>query len=86
MLQIAMYRALFANVSGAHESIPPGWESIPGLLKSVTNSGFVRSTHRLNMELDLYFYNLYMKLYEQIKKRVAVGHLYLQKLNHPAHQ
>jgi hypothetical protein len=23
---------LFVNVSGAHESIPPGWESIPGLL------------------------------------------------------
>ncbi len=27
------------NVSGAQESIPPGWESIPRLLKRFTNSG-----------------------------------------------
>ncbi len=27
------------NVSGVQESIPPGWESIPGLLKRFTNSG-----------------------------------------------
>jgi hypothetical protein len=30
---------IFVNVSGAQESIPPGWESIPGLLKRLTNSG-----------------------------------------------
>jgi hypothetical protein len=27
------------NVYGAQESIPPGWESIPGLLKRFTNTG-----------------------------------------------
>ncbi len=37
-------QARFVNVYGAQEtilmkSIPPGWESIPGLLKRFTNSG-----------------------------------------------
>ncbi len=27
------------DVYGAQESIPPGWESIPGLLKRFTNTG-----------------------------------------------
>jgi hypothetical protein len=30
---------VFVNVYGAPESIPPGWESIPGLLKRFTNTG-----------------------------------------------
>ncbi len=30
---------LFVNAYGAQQSIPPGWESIPGLLKSSTNTG-----------------------------------------------
>ncbi len=30
---------VFVNIYGAQESIPPGWESIPGLLKRFSNSG-----------------------------------------------
>jgi hypothetical protein len=30
---------LFVNISEAQKSIPPGWESIPGLLKRFTNTG-----------------------------------------------
>jgi hypothetical protein len=30
---------VFVNVYGAQESIPPGWDSIPGLLKRFTNTG-----------------------------------------------
>jgi hypothetical protein len=30
---------VFANIYGAQESIQPGWESIPGLLKRSTNTG-----------------------------------------------
>ncbi len=29
---------VFVNVYGNQESIPPGWESIPGLLKRFTNA------------------------------------------------
>jgi hypothetical protein len=32
--------AVFVNVYRAQESIAPGWESIPGLLKRPTNTGF----------------------------------------------
>jgi hypothetical protein len=31
---------VFLNFEEAKESILPGWESIPGLLKRFTNSGF----------------------------------------------
>ncbi len=31
--------AVFLNFKGAKESIPPGWESIPRILKRFTNSG-----------------------------------------------
>ncbi len=30
---------VFVNVYGAQESIPPGWESIPGPLKRFPNTG-----------------------------------------------
>ena len=30
---------VIVNIYGAQESIPPGWESIPGLLKGSTNTG-----------------------------------------------
>jgi hypothetical protein len=30
---------VFVNVSGVQDSIPPGWESIPGLFKRFTNTG-----------------------------------------------
>jgi hypothetical protein len=30
---------IFVNVYGDQESIPTGWESVPGLLKKFTNTG-----------------------------------------------
>ncbi len=31
--------AVFVNIYAVQESIPPAWESIPGLLKGFTNTG-----------------------------------------------
>jgi hypothetical protein len=36
---IFLSELVFVNVYGAQESIPPGWESILGLLKRSTNTG-----------------------------------------------
>jgi hypothetical protein len=38
-LELSVFRAIICNVYGAQESIPPGWDSIPGLLKRFTNTG-----------------------------------------------
>jgi hypothetical protein len=32
-------KPVFVSIYGAQESIPPGWESIPGLLKKPANKG-----------------------------------------------
>jgi hypothetical protein len=34
-----LYEPVFGNVYGPQKSIPPGWESIPGLPKRSTNTG-----------------------------------------------
>jgi hypothetical protein len=34
---------VFVNVNGVQESIPPGWESIPGLLKRFSNKDSVHN-------------------------------------------
>jgi hypothetical protein len=39
ILKIKKPEPLFLNVYGAQESIPPGWESTPGLLQKFTNTG-----------------------------------------------
>jgi hypothetical protein len=39
MLKIQKPEPLFVDFYGAQESIPPDWESTPGLLKIFTNTG-----------------------------------------------
>ncbi len=36
----------------SEESIPPGWESIPGLLKRFTNTGSACEPHSVNSDLS----------------------------------
>jgi hypothetical protein len=49
-LRYSIPEPVFVNVYGAQESIPPSWDSIPGFLKRLTNTGsgqyFIRSRVR----------------------------------------
>ncbi len=42
---------VLVNVYGAQESIPPGWESIPGFLKKFTNTGSDKNFHLMKMPM-----------------------------------
>jgi hypothetical protein len=41
-------KPIFVNFYGAQESIPPGWESIPGLHKRFTKAGSALNSRRLS--------------------------------------